>query len=98
MSQKREYAFDALRVIAMIMVVVIHVANVYTRSFSSISSSSYVVSLIFSTFSRVSVPIFFMISGALLLDRKFDTKKYLKRIKKFILLIIVWDLVYLILL
>ena len=96
MTNKREYAFDALRVIAMIMVVVIHVANVYTRSFSSISSSSYVVSLIFSTFSRVSVPIFFMISGALLLDRKFDTKKYLKRIKKFIILIIVWDLVYLI--
>ena len=95
MTEKREYAFDALRVIAMIMVVIIHVANVYTRSFSEISHSSYLFSLIFSTFSRVSVPIFFMISGALLLDRKFNTKKYLKRIKKFILLIVVWDLVYL---
>ena len=94
--KEREYTFDVLRVIAMIMVIIIHVSNVYTRSYNFIDSSSYLVSLIFNTISRVSVPIFFMISGALLLDRKFDFKKYKKRILKILLLIISWDIIYLI--
>ena len=94
--KEREYTFDVLRVIAMIMVIIIHVSNVYTRSYNFIDTNSYLVSLIFNTISRVSVPIFFMISGALLLDRNFDFKKYKKRILKIILLIVVWDILYLI--
>ncbi len=94
--KEREYSFDVLRVIAMIMVITIHVSNVYTRSFNFIDTNSYLVSLIFNTISRVSVPIFFMISGALLLDRNFDFKKYRKRIFRIILLIVVWDILYLI--
>ena len=94
--KEREYTFDVLRVIAMIMVIIIHVSNVYTRSYNFIDTNSYLVSLIFNTISRVSVPIFFMISGALLLDRNFNFKKYKKRILKIILLIVVWDILYLI--
>lgn len=94
--KEREYSFDILRVIAMIMVIVIHVSNVYTRSFNFIDSTSYLIALIFNTISRVSVPIFFMISGALLLDRKFEFKKYKKRVLKILLLIVVWDILYLI--
>ena len=94
--KEREYSFDVLRVIAMIMVIIIHVSNVYTRSFNFIDTNSYLVSLIFNTISRVSVPIFFMISGALLLDRKFNFKKYKKRVLKILLLIVVWDILYLI--
>ena len=94
--KEREYTFDVLRVIAMIMVIIIHVSNVYTRSYNFIDTNSYLVSLIFNTISRISVPIFFMISGALLLDRSFDLKKYKKRVFKIILLIVVWDILYLI--
>ncbi len=94
--KKREYSFDILRVIAMIMVIAIHVSNVYSRSFGIISNGSFLVSLIFNTVSRISVPIFLMISGALLLDRKFDKKKYIQRIKKFVIIIIVWDVIYLV--
>ena len=93
---KREYAFDILRVIAMIMVITVHVSNVYSRSFGIISNNAFLVSLVFNTISRISVPIFLMISGALLLDREFNKEKYLKRLIKFIILIIVWDIVYLI--
>ena len=93
--QKREYAFDILRVISMALVVVIHVSNVYSRSFGIISNKQFLGSLFFNTTARVSVPIFFMISGALLLDRKFDRKKYIKRIIKFLILIVVWDIIYL---
>ena len=94
--KEREYTFDVLRVIAMIMVIIIHVSNVYTRNYNFIDTNSYLVSLIFNTISRVSVPIFFMISGALLLDRNFNFKKYKKRIIKIVLLIVVWDILYLI--
>ena len=47
--KKREYSFDILRVVAMTMVIIIHVANVYGRRFALISHSSYLVSLIFNT-------------------------------------------------
>ena len=96
MAKKREYAFDILRVVAMIMVITVHVSNVYSRSFGVISNNAFLVSLVFNTISRISVPIFLMISGALLLDREFNKEKYIKRLIKFIILIIVWDIVYLI--
>ena len=96
MNQKRELAFDILRAIAMCMVIVIHVANVYSRSFGIISNQSFLISLCFNTISRISVPLFLMISGSLLLDRPFNKTKYLKRILKYILLIIIWDVIYLI--
>lgn len=96
MKKTREYAFDILRVISMIMVIIIHVANVYCRSFDLIGNKSYLAALIFNTICRVSVPIFFMISGALLLDRNFNKSKYLKRVIKYIILIVVWDIIYLV--
>ena len=95
-TKKREYAFDILRAVAMIMVITIHVSNVYSRSFGFIGNGSFIVSLVFNTVSRISVPIFLMISGALLLDREFNKKKYFKRLIKFILIIIVWDIIYLV--
>ena len=96
MKKSREYAFDILRVISMIMVIIIHIANVYCRSFGMISSNHYLISLFFNTICRVSVPIFFMISGTLLLDRAFNKEKYIKRVSKYILLIVVWDIIYLV--
>ena len=95
-TKKREYAFDILRAVAMIMVITIHVSNVYSRSFGFIGNGSFIVSLFFNTVSRISVPIFLMISGALLLDREFNLKKYLKRLGKFLVLIVVWDIIYLV--
>ena len=96
MKDKREYSFDVLRVIAMIMVIIIHVSNVYCRNFELLGNDQYIVSLIFNTVSRVSVPIFFMISGALLLDRSFNKTKYFSRFIRFVLVIVVWDIIYLV--
>ena len=45
MKPKRENAFDVLRVIAMVMVIIIHVSNVYGRNYHDISSTSYLISL-----------------------------------------------------
>lgn len=96
MSKTREFSFDILRVIAMCMVIIVHVSNVYSRGFGIITDGSFFGSLCFNTISRVSVPIFLMISGALLLDRNFDKNKYFKRLVKFVILIAAWDIIYLI--
>lgn len=94
--EKREYSFDILRAISMFMVIVIHVSNVFSRSYGNIGNLSFLHSLIYNTICRISVPIFFMISGTLLLERKFDKVKFKKRILKYLLLIIVWNIIYLV--
>ena len=73
--KERNYRLDLLRVIAMIMVIIIHIANYYCRAFDDIDKISYMGALIFNTISRISVPIFFMISGATLLSKEYDKNK-----------------------
>lgn len=80
MKNKRDYKLDVLRVISMFMVIFVHVANYYGRAFSSITSSSYLFSVIYNLICRVSVPIFFMISGITLLNKEYDPQKNKKRI------------------
>ncbi len=97
----KDFRLDILRTIACVMVVFIHVANYYCRAFSEISSVSYLASVIFNTVCRVSVPIFFMLSGMLLLRRPVDLKKNTKRIlEKLVYLVFItgiyllWDIFY----
>ena len=95
MGKERDLRFDLLRTLSMSLVIIIHVANVYCNDYGMISSSSFLGGVVFNVLARVCVPIFFMISGALLATRKFD-KKYFQRVWKIVLLIIVWDILYLI--
>ncbi|MBQ6841308.1 MAG: acyltransferase family protein [Bacilli bacterium] len=93
--KKVDYKLDTLRVLSMFLVIVIHVANYYCRAFSQISSLSYFGAVIFNAIARVSVPIFFMISGALLLSKEYDEKKNFQRIKKMIITLTIFTIVYL---
>ena len=92
---ERDKKLDFLRTISMILVVVIHVCNCYCRNYSNISNISYLVSVTFNALSRISVPIFFMISGSLLADKKYNKKKYKSRISKYSILLILWTIIYL---
>ena len=91
---KRNYRLDLLRVISMIMVIIIHIANYYCRSFNNLDKISYIGALIFNTISRISVPFFFMISGATLLSKKYDKDKNKERIIKKIITLIVITIIY----
>lgn len=92
----RNRRLDLLRVISMVMVIIIHIANYYCRAYSNISKVSYLGALIFNTISRISVPIFFMISGATLLNKEYDKIKNKHRIiKKKITLIVISIMYYL---
>ena len=90
----RNRKLDLLRVISMIMVIIIHIANYYCRSYSNISRVSYLGALIFNTISRISVPTFFMISGATLLNKKYDKCKNKIRIKRKLITLLVITIVY----
>jgi len=92
--RKRNYRLDLLRVISMIMVVAIHIANYYCRAFNDIDKISYLGALIFNTISRISVPFFFMISGATLLSKKYDRNKNKERIIKKIITLSVITIIY----
>lgn len=92
--RKRDYKLDLLRVISMIMVVIIHIANYYCRAFNDIDKISYLGALIFNTISRISVPFFFMISGATLLSKKYDKGKNKERIIKKIITLSVITIIY----
>ncbi len=88
----RIYWMDAARVVAIILVVLTHASEV--TGFPNVLSKS-----IFYSIDRLGVPLFFMLSGALLLTRaaKLEIgeyyKKYWKRIVQFILLFFIYSVI-----
>lgn len=92
--REKNYNIEILRVIAFVMVIVIHVSNYFCRAYGSISSGEYAYSLIINSLARVSVPCFFMMSGALLLGRCETMQKSLKRALRFLFVLLVWTAIY----
>lgn len=91
---KKNYNLETVRMVAFVMVIVIHVANYFCRGFEDITRGEYLCSVIFNVLSRVSVPCFFMLTGALLLGRQETVKKSMLRAGKFLMVLAVWSVVY----
>ena len=92
--RQKDYNIEIMRIVAFIMVIVIHVANYFSRAYGNISTGEYIYSVTFNAMARVSVPCFFMMSGALLLGRCEKIEKCLKRAGKFAVVLGVWTLLY----
>jgi len=99
--KEKNYQLEVLRVISCINVVLIHVCNLYSRSFGEITSGEYVFSVVLNAYARTSVPIFFMISGATSLGSHYDLKKYAKKIVNMAAVLLtasvlyrIWNIVY----
>ncbi len=99
--KEKNYQLEVLRVISCINVVLIHVCNLYSRSFGDITDGEYVFSVILNAMARTSVPVFFMISGATSLGSHYDLKKYVKKIVNMAVVLLVasvlyriWNIVY----
>ena len=92
MQTKRLHYLHLLRVIAICAVVMIHVATPFINNYGG-ATQEFIVASIFDSIARMGVPLFLMISGALMLDenRTFDLKKSLLRI---VFLFLVWSLFY----
>ena len=95
-KQKRIPYFDALRVLAALAVIMIHVAA-KRWVLADVGTSEWQISNIYDGLVRWAVPVFIMISGALLLDPKkqFDTKSfYRKNILRLVTAFVFWSLIY----
>ena len=90
----KNYNLEMVRMVSFILVIVIHVTNYFCRAYGRIPQGEYVFSLILDTAARLSVPCFFMISGALLLGREEPLQKHAKRVLRFFIVLVVWSTVY----
>lgn len=93
-SRERNYNIELLRVISCILVVCIHVSNVYSRAYGEVSGGTYLFSLITNCFSRVAVPVFFMISGYLLLEENVSLRKSVHRVLHTLVVLVFWSVLY----
>ena len=98
-DSKRVFYFDALRAIAILCVVLLHVTGHLGEMMSYNISSIYSFSGAFETFAnnffRIGIALFLMISGALLLGRDWDIKGFFsKRIPRIAKPFIFWSIVF----
>lgn len=88
------YHFYVLRIISSFAVVLIHISIEYYYK-RKCYSYDYKISCFYNGISRFAVPIFYMISGALFLNRDISYKTmYNKYIKRLLLHLIIWSFIY----
>ena len=95
-QSKRLIHLDLLRVMAIYLVIFNHTGDRgYTLFISKISSPVSLLYMIASVFCKIAVPLFFMISGALLL-RKEETLQelFLKRILRMVVVLFIISIPY----
>ena len=90
---KRYYWADALRVIASVMVVVIHICGVGWYAMKPVGLDWITVNTI-DSLCRAAVPIFFMISGAMMLRQEVEPKKLLIKTARLMTLWLMASLFY----
>lgn len=93
---ERKYYIDILKFISAILVIGIHLSSVKWYSISIIGPQWHFLN-VYNSIARFSVPVFFMASGAFLLDpkRQLDVKTlFTKYMSKIILVYVVWSLIY----
>lgn len=84
-----------LRNIATFAVILLHVAAPFVLQFNKISFASWQLANLLDSMLRFGVPVFVMISGAVLLDRSEPLSTFLsKRLKRVLLPFLFWSIVY----
>lgn len=91
-EKKRTVYIELLRIISAFLVIVNHVDN--PMIFYTDISISWYASIILFFISKVAVPIFLMISGCLLLEKRDSIEKYFSRILKFVAVMVLFSTVY----
>lgn len=98
--RERVYFFDLLRCVAAVAVIAIHVLAPYRQELGQIPFDQWAVAVGVNSVTRWAVPVFILITGALMLSdkRPFNFKYYVKRrLGKVLLPFVVWSFLYAIL-
>lgn len=95
--RQRVFFFDLLRCVAAAAVIAVHVLAPYRNELGEIPFHQWFTAVSVNGLSRWAVPVFIMITGALMLSdtRAFDAEYYLqRRLGKVLAPFVVWSLVY----
>ncbi|MEW4925270.1 acyltransferase family protein [Algibacter sp. 2305UL17-15] len=91
----KRFGISILRIIATFSVIIIHVSGPLVVKFGEISNYDWNVANFYDGISRYAVPMFFMISGALLLNKDYNLKVFLKkRLGKILPAFLIWSIFY----
>lgn len=94
-TTQANFGISILRLLATLSVVIIHISGPEVVKLGKISNFDWNVANFYDSISRYAVPVFFMISGALLLGREFEIKDFLKnRLGKIIPPFLFWSFFY----
>ena len=86
---------DSLRVISTIAVIILHVSAPILYEYGKISEESWHIGNFYDGMVRFCVPVFFMLSGALLLSKDYKLSNFLqKRFWRIVPPLIFWSLIY----
>lgn len=89
MNENRIYSYDLLKAIAIYLVCFYHFGSPNINSITPPQYSDY-FNYFFQGISSIGVPLFFMVNGALLLNKVYDIKKHIYKIAIICLLYIFW--------
>jgi surface polysaccharide O-acyltransferase-like enzyme len=93
--RKIVYWADLIRVLAIYLVVVIHVSGQLTNVWDRIPELQWVIADVYGGIARIGVPLFFMLSGYLLLPRSESLGSfYRKRMPRIVIPFIIWSAIY----
>ena len=96
MEKSRILTLDIHRIIAVLSVIMIHISAGFVINYDK-ASEEFLAGNIFDSISRMGVPLFIMVSGALMLDEAKEItfkNQIFKKIKNVITLIILWAFFY----
>jgi surface polysaccharide O-acyltransferase-like enzyme len=92
----RIFWLDATRIVAIFGVVLLHVAAPSLYQFGHLEPKEWHIANIIDAFTRPAVPLFFMVSGALLLERPIGFPQLKSRLIRLILPLVAWSIIYLV--
>jgi len=95
-GNEKLYWIDSLRVLAIFSVIVLHVSAPILGKYGSISNFDWWIGNIYDSSVRFCIPIFLMISGALILSKTYESiGEYLKkRVMRILLPFLFWSMIY----
>ncbi|MGH4120708.1 acyltransferase [Clostridium sp.] len=93
-TKKKDISYEIMRTLACFFVVALHVFASHFNMYGKIDTSSWLFAESISTISRFAVPLFIMVSGALLLGKDITIKNALKKAIHFLLILIAWSIAY----
>lgn len=94
-NPKRIISYDIIRIVAIVLVILTHASADFILS-SPADSTNFIIANILDSISRISVPLFVMLSGALLLNenKTFDLQVMKKYVIRIFVLLYVWSFIY----